>query len=144
MGEFLLSLNYLRVWLSYLTKWYVNRRPVLQTERVSRFVFENSKINTEGIKFRAFLDDEPSVSLTSYLTEPTIWWLGDLAGRPRGRAALARGDLLASAVLSAGASTARDEPPWRHALIRWPEGAIEPRKNVAQRLASAADTKRRA
>jgi hypothetical protein len=113
--------------------------------RTSRFAFENSKIRrAAGIAHpRLFEVDDTlglSISLTEGLSEDPVWHLGDIAGKNRGKKAIARADISTTAIAThTKLSCVHDVPPRRHALmVGWPSADLEQRKNIAQVLASKA------
>lgn len=112
---------------------------MLDSERLSRFVFES--VHTRK-PFKAFFDpnsSELSVSRTSALRDEEIWLLGDEAGRKRERPAIARFDFMASVLGGLELQARMDEPPRHHAVVvGWPTER-EAKKLRAMELAAEAN-----
>lgn len=102
---------------------------VEDSEATTRFAFEKgyfrSADNTAKPKaFEPNPDGEVSVFRVDGLGEVEVWTLGDSAGqmRPQPKAAIARLDLLASAIAGCGLRLVIAEPPVRHAaIVGWPD-----------------------
>lgn len=124
--------------------------PILEGERVSRFVLDKRHLKADVIKFRAFeppsADTALSVTRSEGLSEADLWAHGDRwVAAPANREVVARGDFTpaqARAVTFDGFQLAivADEPPPRHAnVIGWPPvEQKEVRRSLAQQLAALA------
>lgn len=136
--------SFLNEWLIFFADWRRRGRPISAAEHVSRSVFEQSKLKSDSLHFRAFLpsvaESSVSISRVTGLSDPQVWFLGDRAGRPRRKPVIGRGDLSVVAVNQCRLVATFDVPPRRHALLSgWPAAAdLEARKNVAQLLSSEA------
>jgi hypothetical protein len=112
-------------------------------ELVARFVFENNKLGSDRVKWRAFWDPafDISVSRIDGLEDREIWLL--TSNDSRGLA-IARGDLKARYVRNRSLNVVRDEPPERHALIvGWPRTNKAQMQSLAKELAAGAQLARR-
>jgi hypothetical protein len=107
----------------------------------TRYIFEDRHFSKENnrVKHNAFLpapDGETSVSNIVSLGEEEIWQLGDEAGKPRRKPAIARGDFNTQDVLSARLILKQSEPPPRHwNIIGWDRNSKDAQKAQAIELA---------
>ena len=114
---------------------------ILDTEKIARYIFENSKFKSDGVDHRIFLprpNQDTSVFRVGGLSIEQVTALGtEHVQTEATRPVLGWAELAAARVRAIQLTLRPDEPPPLHALIGGWQSAPEDRRSAAMALAAA-------